>query len=301
MAETTHRVVVGSLEWVEFHIEVETDPTGFPVEIALVASGAIPTSTDWRPAVWPPGQTGEGDVWDIRLLVGDAGDETDYAAGVFDAFAKIDAGLEVPIIPVGAVEFYGGEAPTIIDADELGDHLRIAIAPDDTGAAQACRIASEVVRATLRQTITLVEDDTLRLEGSYGDRIRLPERPVLEVVSVTVEGAELPASSYNLIGEEIILASDLETFASITIPEGGLGGRRAVVEIVYSHGYAIVPADIKGLALGAAAAVYQNPANVTSEGILSYRVAYGDAGEFLAGQPAVVGRYRRRAATLGMR
>jgi hypothetical protein len=303
MSSTTHRVVVGSVEWVEFHIEVEEDPTTFPVEIALVSSGTVPLEADWRSAIWPSGAEGGPAVWNIRLLVGDAGADTDYAAGVYDAFSRIDSGLEVPITPVGAVEFYGGEAPRIIDSDELGDFLRLEIEPDDAGADIACDIASEVVRAKLRQTVTLVEDDVLRIEGSFADRVRLPERPIVDVSSVTIDGAELPPSSYNVIGDELVLAADVETWASITIPEGGFGGRRSVLEIVYSHGYAVVPADIKGLALAIAGRTYQNPQGVSSEGILSYRVSYGDAETFplLPHEEAVVSRYRRRQTTLTMR
>jgi hypothetical protein len=303
MTESTHRVVVGSVEWVEFHIEVEEDPTGFPVEIALVPSGSIPASddSDYRAAIWPAGAEGGPDVWNIRLLVGDEPTDTDYPAGVFDAFARIDSGLEVPVIPVGAVEFYGGEAPRIIDTDELGDHLRRAIEPDDAAAVQACKIASEVIRATLRQTVTLVEDDELRIEGSWGARIRLPQRPVISVAGVTVDGAALPSSSWNLLGDEVVLASDLETFATITVPEGGFGGARSVLVVTYTHGYAVVPWDIKGLALGAAAAIFDNPGNVSSERILSYSVAYRTATEFVVGHNDVVSRYRRKLSTLSMR
>src|SRR6185503_10518454 len=146
--------------------------------------------------------------------------------------------------------FVGASAPQIIDVDDLADSLEQDIDPDSSAAALACELASDVVRAKLRQTITLVEDDELRIEGACDDRVRLPERPVIEVASVMVDGLLFPSSGYNVIGDELVLVQDSGTFASIASGLGYLAGRGSTLDIVYSHGYAAVPPAIKGLALG---------------------------------------------------
>jgi hypothetical protein len=298
MTETLRRVV-GSREWIEFPISAEADPTSFPVEVALVPTGTIPLEADYRAASW--GLGGGPDVWGARLLIGDAGSNTDYDVGVYDAFVRIDSGAEEPILFAGGVEIIGETAPRIIDVEDLGDFLGQDIPTDDAQADLACDIAGRVVRSKLRQTVTFVADDEVAFEGVTDDRIRLPERPVVEVSSVTVDGATFPDTGYSLIGEEIVLVPDSGTWASIASGLGSFGGRGALVVVVYSHGFAVVPDDIRGLALSIASRIYRNPAGATSESILSYSVAYGQDFPLSPWEDAVVGQYRRRSRSMSTR
>lgn len=297
----THRVIVGSVEFVDFPIEAENDPTAFPVEVALVQSGGVPAEDDWRDAAWAAG--GGPTVWEARLLLGDHPTETDYPAGVYDSFVRITATPEAPIISAGGIEFVGAELPQIIDSDDLADSVDEAIEPDSAAAELACQIASDVVRAKLRQMVTLVEDDALRLEGVSGDRVRLPQRPVVEVSEVLLDGTEFPAAGYSVIGDELVLVQDSGTWASIASGLGSWGGRGATLDITYSHGYAAVPPAIKGLALGIAKRLYLNPNGATAEGVLSYSISFGDPADFplLPFEDDVVSLYRRRAATVSTR
>lgn len=299
----TRRIATGSIEWVDFPIETEADPTAFPVEVALVPTGTMPASddSDYRVAAWVAG--GGPDVWEVRLLIGSAGADTDYAVGVYDAYVRVTATPEVPVIPAGGLEVYGAEAPRIIDVQDLADFLQTTIPADNSGADFACDIGSAVVRAKLGQTVTFLADDSLVIEGSCEDRIRLPQRPVIEVDSVTVDGTLFPSAGYSLIGDELVLGVDSDTFASIASGLGSWGGARSRIVVVYSHGYAAVPADIRGLACSIAARVFQNPGGETSEGILSYSRSFSDPASFplLPHEEAVVSRYRRRAGTLSTR
>lgn len=301
MADVTGRIIVGSVEYRDFPIEAEEDPTLFDVEVALVASGAIPEEDDFRDATWKTG--GGPEVWEARILLGHAASDTDYAAGAYDAFVRITAGPEIPILAAGGITFVGASAPQIIDVDDLADSLEQDIDPDSSAAALACELASDVVRAKLRQTITLVEDDELRIEGACDDRVRLPERPVIEVASVMVDGLLFPSSGYNVIGDELVLVQDSGTFASIASGLGYLAGRGSTLDIVYSHGYAAVPPAIKGLALGIAKRLFLNPNGATAEGVLSYSVSFGDPADFplMPFEDDVVSLYRRTVGTMTTR
>lgn len=299
----THRVLVGSVEYVDFPVEAENDPTLFPVEVAIVATGSVPNEdeSDWRAADWQAeGPTG---VWRARLLVGSSGIDTDYPAGLYDAFVRITAAPEVPVLEAGGIELYSSTLPVIIDGEDLADFLGAELDTNSASVAFACSVASDVVRAKLRQTVTLVEDDALRIEGVHGDRITLPERPVVEVSSVAVDGFTFPPSGYHVIGDELILVSGSETFASRASGLGSWGGSGVAVDIVYSHGYAAVPQSIRGLACSIASRIVENPQGVTSEGVLSYSVSFGDPASFplLPFEEDVVSLYRRRAGTLSTR
>jgi hypothetical protein len=93
--------------------------------------------------------------------------------------------------------------------------------------------------------------------------------------------------------------------ANADVPWGGWGGPKATVVVTYSHGYEVIPDDIKGVCLSAAARAFTspglvNPAGVESETIDGYAVTYrsnmangSTAGVTLAeDESRIVKRYR---------
>lgn len=118
------------------------------------------------------------------------------------------------------------------------------------------------------------------------NKATLPDGPVLSITSVEVDG---DAVAYTRVGRKL------------TIPGGYLS---AVV--VYVHGYAEVPADIRAVVCQIAGRAYGANAQdsaVQSESLGSYAVGFGAAGAagplgMLNDERAVLDRYRASAAPI---
>jgi hypothetical protein len=170
--------------------------------------------------------------------------------------------------------------------DELGDLLGEAFA--DTllaQAAMALEMASAQIQGWTRQKVERVVDDVIVLRGTYDRELELPERPVIEVGNITLDGTLIEPSSFTVTGSTLIRS-------------GGWGGSAAVVEVVYTHGYEPIPEDIRAVTLQLAARMLFNPLGIRQEGIGTYSVTYsgesvGDADGVLYG----LSRYRRRTAS----
>lgn len=187
-----------------------------------------------------------------------------------------------------------------ISTDDLNAITGLTV---DTGSlivAIALDSACESVRSYLDQTINFVAADTLELDGNNQVTIRLPQRPVRAINSITVDDEVLEIDDWNLKG------------ARLRRIDGGvwtLGIANVVVN--YDHGYDItelpsdvpVPADIRLVALLAARRVYtavgtQSGGAVQSETMGSYSyqlsnsVVVSTAAELLPAEKDVLDRYR---------
>lgn len=87
------------------------------------------------------------------------------------------------------------------------------------------RIASGAVRSAARQTITFVEGETVTLIGDPGRWFDLPQRPVVSVASVKLDGAAI--TDWKRFGNRLWRRCGWEVCP----------GEPAAVEVVYSHGY----------------------------------------------------------------
>lgn len=119
---------------------------------------------------------------------------------------------------------------------------------DATRSAQAelaLEMASTAIRAWTRQTIDLVEDDTIVFAGVWDTDLTLPERPVIEVTEVTVDGTAV--TDWELVGW------------SLRREWGGWGGPAVLISVTYTHGYESVPAWARSVCLQAAARFVINP------------------------------------------
>ncbi len=67
--------------------------------------------------------------------------------------------------------------------------------------------------------------------------------------------------------------------------------------VVYTHGFAVIPNDVKGVCLALAARSLQSPDGVNSETVGSYSVSYsrtGGAVSLLDEERRLLDRYRRK-------
>lgn len=139
------------------------------------------------------------------------------------------------------------------------------------------------VRTFLGQYIEEVENDAVELEPDSWGRVRLPQRPVTAVASVTVEGETVPAALYTWTAQGALT----RTFGYWLSP----------VTVVYTHGYETVPDDIAAVVAELVVAKFSTPeGQVRSESIGSYSVSYGDttaAGELTDTHKAALGPYRK--------
>ncbi|PWJ07920.1 hypothetical protein DKG34_10985 [Streptomyces sp. NWU49] len=136
--------------------------------------------------------------------------------------------------------------------DELRHHLRLATI-DEAQAAAAIAAAERVIRAEIQQTIDLVTDDTAYVVGAGRQLVNLPEWPVTAVTSVHQDGELLEhGEGYRW-----------NRFGMLT----RLPGRwplDAEIVVVYSHGYATVPAAVKQVCLQVAGRAWARPSTAVS-------------------------------------
>jgi hypothetical protein len=176
---------------------------------------------------------------------------------------------------------------------DLAAKLQVAVADlDAASAAFALEAATAVVQATVRQRLVLVTDDTAVVPGSYDNWLRLPERPVVSVASVSLDGTALSlgtaSGTYRLRGGQ--LWRDLGWLAAVCEPSD--------VTVVYSHGYGINDQGLqlaRGFTATLAAGSYESLGGaVQREQIDDYSVAYAAAAGQMETTPAMSTALRRQ-------
>jgi hypothetical protein len=142
--------------------------------------------------------------------------------------------------------------------------------PVNTAAAEALiEEATSLIREAAGQTITVVEEHEVTLQGNFTRRLELPEWPVTNVSYVDVGGVELTEGTDFTWQRRGVLWR----------PCVGLhwGGPDADVDVLYSHGRAL-PAWVRGMCLDICARSYSAPDGAVREAIDGYSVTYQAAG-----------------------
>lgn len=172
-------------------------------------------------------------------------------------------------------------------ADYLGRGDRFGDPTEYRQAVMMLDLASAAVRAWTRQTIDLVSNDTVTLAGSWGSALELPERPVVSVSSVSLDGQALSAGSgYELVGGTLYVGAGLALSGRGGLHQGATGARGGywggpdvTVTVTYTHGFAVVPDQVKSATLSIAARmVVGGVSQVRQESIAGYSVTYANAG-----------------------
>jgi len=153
---------------------------------------------------------------------------------------------------------------------------------DPAQAAMALRRASARVRKYTRQTLSLVENDTVTLPGN-GRVLWLPQRPlivddthplsVVELFGITdVEYACLEKRDYSRVGTQLTRGEAWWTPTRLMgypwLRPQGVWAQR--VRVTYSHGYSEIPDDIVDVVLDLASMAMTNPQGLRSESIDDY-------------------------------
>lgn len=167
-------------------------------------------------------------------------------------------------------------------ADDLAARLGLTFTDaEQTRASTLLDMATGLIQDEAKQTIELVTDDVLTMPGTTAERILLPERPVVSVFSVTLDGQPLgDGTDWYLDGNEIvrrpfILSAPWVFDQGFTFPYGsGFGWAGQTLEITYTHGYTDVPAVCAQIALEMVVAVWVNPNNIARETIAGVQTVY---------------------------
>lgn len=169
---------------------------------------------------------------------------------------------------------------------------------DATLATLLIETATAVVqRAAGGQRIVLVADDVLVRAGSRSSWFDLPQRPVVSVASVTLDGAAVTAgpagsggTTYRRVGNRLWRGDGWQTYC----------GEPSEVRVVYTHGLDTTDQDIqlaRDAVLGLSVTAAEAPGAIKAEQIGSYRVSFDAVEAALTDSLAasLAAQYGRRA------
>ena len=132
---------------------------------------------------------------------------------------------------------------------DIENFLQVTIHTDAVKNASALRAiaeATETIKNYCHQQIERVTE-TITLDCDGGYRVFLPELPVVSVASVVEDGEILTVTDDYILSQYGILRRVDDDWA--------VGPQ--ILEITYTHGYAVIPDDVVGVCTRAAARAYQ--------------------------------------------
>ena len=154
-----------------------------------------------------------------------------------------------------------------IDINDLYAYLRLpplGVGDTDDLATIALDSACYTIRGFLHQTINLVTNDVIAIDCDGNDTIMLPEAPVVSVsdvrrLSVLGDGD----ADADDIGPAVNTPIDPSAYlveydrGMLVLRAGGIwGDDRGAVQVTYTHGWTVIPTDIRIVALTVAARIY---------------------------------------------
>lgn len=154
----------------------------------------------------------------------------------------------------------------LITVEELEAFMgRTFTATEEAQAEVLIQMASDVIESETGVTFSLVEDQEVRMQADGYGIIELNSKPIQEVTIYIIDSTD-----------EVTYAT-WDGLAAVY----GLQPNE-VVDIVYTHGYATVPGDIKAVCYGVCSRMMYNPSGLRQETVGAISVTYpgigGEAG-----------------------
>lgn len=172
---------------------------------------------------------------------------------------------------------------------DLAAFLDATIPDADPRAVALLDMASSVIRGYTRQHLEAVNDDIISLRPRRRTLVLLlPELPVRAVATVEVAGTALAPTAFSW-----------DDMGVVTRP-GSTWAAGQEVKVTYSHGYEVIPDELRAVCLQAAARAWENPGANLQESIGNYSVAYEKTRglvELDDLERATLDRYRLRGMT----
>lgn len=180
-------------------------------------------------------------------------------------------------------------ADMLATPDELATLMRDT-GLDEDAATLLLELATGEVQGAVLQRLLLVEDDEFTdLLGTTDAWLELPERPVVDLSSLTIDG-----------GDELVAGTDFKRFGARLWRRCGWATcwtEPSTIAGTYSHGWDVedqklVPA--RSAALGLSRTAYGNVSGVLSESIDDYRVQFANSlAELMQGSEYLAKSLRR--------
>lgn len=153
--------------------------------------------------------------------------------------------------------------------DDLANYMGRTFSPAQQMQAQAAlEHSTAIIQSYCRQNIEYVHDDAAQLVGTWTNLLELPERPVIDLTSITmtIGGVTSMVTDYEWDGRYSLYRQN----------QGFWGGPTASLAVVYSHGWETIPAAVQAVCLSLAARRWQNPTGTnTNESAGDVSVTYG--------------------------
>lgn len=192
-----------------------------------------------------------------------------------------------------------------IDIGDLYAYLRLpALGVGDTDplATIALDSACYQVRGFIHQTINVVTDDVIMIDSWGIDTIILPESPVISISDVQL--VALPVSVTDDIAPGVNTVLDPDSYlvdydrGSLVLRSGAVWpDDRGGVMVTYTHGWNIIPTDIRIVALTAAARIYdQGLAKAETVGNTRLNYSASESLGFSNREKDILVKYRRAGA-----
>ena len=170
---------------------------------------------------------------------------------------------------------------------DLNNFSQLALDPADSSAAFLLSVASGMIRRYLEQDITQVTDDVEYADPLNGSVVLLRQLPVQSVslVETSTDGgatwAVVDPASYAVSRRKGIVSAK---------PWAGVqwGSAPESWRVTYTHGYATVPDELKGVACSIAARFYSTPAGIDMERTGQRQVKYSLESAGFSGMEAMV-------------
>lgn len=158
--------------------------------------------------------------------------------------------------------------------DDINAFLGTEILPEDTQVLLAIEEASAVIKNYCNQDIEQVSDDTILVDGTGSPKLFLPELPVSSITSVKIDGVLLDPTCYALAENGVLWRK----YGKWTV-----GAQN--IEVTYTHGYASIPEDVKGVCYRSASRLYQAQLKAKRQDFVSglQSVSVGDWSETYEG------------------
>ena len=187
-------------------------------------------------------------------------------------------------------------------AQEIADRLGVSFSTaEETQADAYCEDASDLIREYCRQELSLSTGLVMRREAPEGPWLDLPQRPVVSVSSVTVNGQAV--TDYSQIGDRLYRVYGWAWPSVDTIPPMAIYGLKSIVEVTYDAGNATVPNAVAATCRRMVIRAMSNPTGVARESIDDYTVQRlsDRGGVFLDDDDKkALRRYRRGAFEVNM-
>jgi hypothetical protein len=171
-----------------------------------------------------------------------------------------------------------------------------AAGAETTSAQLALDIATSTVVARTGQTFVVKTADVVTLDTHYDEDVRLPQRPVTAVTSVSTRDRGSTTTTTRTLNADYEVRGDRLRWV-------GIGTWPYEVTVTYDHGYAAIPDDVKGATLAVAAEIHSNPEGLARSALDDSN----DAHEWADDSPAermlklVERRYGRKPLTVRVR